>query len=153
MFGMNDEDLFVFLGAVSHDTVLGVEEATLSAGSDVFREIEIQADGSRIKGCLFFCRHGAYFYTEPKAVHYDWQRQLLKFKKLRDAEFSADAKKKSLAVSFTSRSGQQMEFTLFLERDPSALTEALNEYARPDAKTNAGPVAKVPLASASTSES
>ena len=50
MFGMNDEDLFVFLGAVADDTVLGVEEATLFAKDEVFREIDMQAEGSKIYG-------------------------------------------------------------------------------------------------------
>ena len=129
MFGMNDEDLFVFLGSVSHDTVLGVEEATLSADDEVFREIDFQCEGSKIKGCLFFGRRGAYFYTEPKTVHYDWQRQLLKFKKLKCAEFSADQKKKTLLVSFKGRSCSAMSFSLALEREVSGLPEALAEYA------------------------
>ncbi len=129
MFGMNDEDLFVFLGAVADDTVLGVEEATLFAKNEVFSEIDIQAEGSKIKGCLFFGRRGAYFYTEPKNVHYDWQRQLLKFKKLKCADFSADSKKKSLRVSFKGRSGCAMEFTLELEREASGLIEAFEDYA------------------------
>jgi len=130
MFGMTDEDLFVFLGAVSDDTVLGVEEATLFAQDEVLREIKIQAEGSKIKGCLFFGRRGAYFYTEPKAVHYDWQRQLLKFKKLKNAEYSSDSKKKALTVNFKSRSGSPMNFTLTLEREPSGLQEALKEYGK-----------------------
>lgn len=129
MFGMNDEDLFVFLGAVADDTVLGVEEATLFAKNEVFSEIDIQSEGSKIKGCLFFGRRGAYFYTEPKNVHYDWQRQLLKFKKLKCAEFSTDSKKKSLRVSFKGRSGCAMEFTLELEREASGLIEAFEDYA------------------------
>lgn len=136
MFGMNDEDLFVFLGAVADDTVLGVEEATLFAKNEVFSEIEMQTEGSKIKGCLFFGRRGAYFYTEPKNVHYDWQRQLLKFKKLKCAEFSADSKKKSLRVSFKGRSGCAMEFTLELEREASGLIEAFEDYAARYSKTS-----------------
>ena len=129
MFGMSDEDLFVFLGAVADDTVLGVEEATLFARDEVFSEIDMHAEGSKIKGCLFFGRRGAYFYTEPKNVHYDWQRQLLIFKKLKCAEFSADPKKKSLRVSFKGRSGSAMDFTLELEREASGLVEAFEDYA------------------------
>ena len=128
MFGMTDEDLFVFLGAVSNDTVLGVEEATLIADDEVFDEIGLHAETSKIKGCLFFARKGAYFYTEPKNVHYDWQRQLFKFKKLKTPSFVCDAKKKTLTVEFTSKSGKAMTFTLALEREATGLTQAFAEY-------------------------
>lgn len=128
MMGMKDEDLFTFFNAITNDSVLGLEEAQLYAQDSVLQEVGLFCENKKIKGCLIFGTRGAYFYSEPKNVHYDWQRQLLKLKKLKDKVYSGDSKKNELKILFKSHSGTNMEINLELEKDPSQFCEALASY-------------------------